>query len=84
MCFISTLLLVYGQLIHKIHFSSFPLAGNNKTPESAAFPNGLPEALEASVARYPADGVSSDSDHGGMPLLRGNLQPMWTLLTSTY
>jgi len=34
--------------------------------ESAAFPNGLPEALEASVAfQSLAEGTSSDSDHGG-------------------
>lgn len=38
--------------------------------ESAAFPNGLPEALEASVAfQSLAEGTSSDSDHGGMQLL---------------
>lgn len=39
--------------------------GSNKVPESAAFPNGLPEALGISVAvRLPSDG-SSDSDHSG-------------------
>ncbi|KAJ7215190.1 hypothetical protein C8J57DRAFT_283770 [Mycena rebaudengoi] len=37
--------------------------GSPKMPESAAFPNGLPEALEASQ-RSP-EGASSDSDHGG-------------------
>ncbi|KAF9559766.1 hypothetical protein CPC08DRAFT_502688 [Agrocybe pediades] len=35
--------------------------------ESAAFPNGLPQALEASVAYQSlAEGTSSDSDHGGV------------------
>lgn len=35
--------------------------------ESAAFPHGLPEALETSVAiQNSADGASSDSDHGGL------------------
>uniref|UniRef100_A0A0W0F0Y9 Copper-fist domain-containing protein n=1 Tax=Moniliophthora roreri TaxID=221103 RepID=A0A0W0F0Y9_MONRR len=38
--------------------------GSNKTLESAAFPNGLPEALEASVAlQLLSEGTSSDSDH---------------------
>jgi hypothetical protein len=38
--------------------------------ESAAFPYGLPEALEASVAfQTLGEGTSSDSDHGGMQLL---------------
>ncbi|ESK90524.1 ace1 transcription factor [Moniliophthora roreri MCA 2997] len=38
---------------------------SNKTLESAAFPNGLPEALEASVAlQLLSEGTSSDSDHG--------------------
>ncbi|TFK31704.1 hypothetical protein BDQ12DRAFT_93825 [Crucibulum laeve] len=40
--------------------------GNIKVPESAAFPNGLPQALEASVAQQLAEGASSDSDHGGI------------------
>jgi len=35
-----------------------------KVPEIAAFPNGLPEALEASVTlQLHAEGLSSDSDH---------------------
>ncbi|PPQ83395.1 hypothetical protein CVT25_003842 [Psilocybe cyanescens] len=35
--------------------------------ESATFPNGLPQALEASVAfQSLAEGTSSDSDHGGV------------------
>lgn len=50
---------------------SFPLLyplclGSNKALESAAFPNGLPEALEASVAlQLLSEGHSSDSDHAG-------------------
>jgi hypothetical protein len=33
--------------------------------KNAAFPNGLPEAMEMSIAlQLPPDGVSSDSDHG--------------------
>ncbi|KAJ8082278.1 copper-binding transcription factor [Marasmius tenuissimus] len=40
--------------------------GSNKALESAAFPNGLPEALEASVAlQLLSEGHSSDSDHAG-------------------
>ncbi|KAK7028839.1 copper-binding transcription factor [Paramarasmius palmivorus] len=40
--------------------------GSTKTLESAAFPNGLPEALEASVAlQLLSEGTSSDSDHAG-------------------
>jgi len=34
----------------------------SKVPECAAFPNGLPEAMEVSIALSP-EGVSSDSDH---------------------
>ncbi|THU99133.1 hypothetical protein K435DRAFT_575237, partial [Dendrothele bispora CBS 962.96] len=37
----------------------------SKMLESAAFPNGLPEALEASVALQLSEGASSDSDHVG-------------------
>ncbi|KAK7062801.1 copper-binding transcription factor [Paramarasmius palmivorus] len=45
--------------------ASYVLYGLNKTLESAAFPNGLPEALEASVAlQLLSEGTSSDSDHG--------------------
>ncbi|KAF5351565.1 hypothetical protein D9758_007198 [Tetrapyrgos nigripes] len=40
--------------------------GVSKMLESAAFPNGLPEALEASVAlQLLSEGTSSDSDHVG-------------------
>jgi hypothetical protein len=43
-----------------------------KVPESAAFPNGLPEALEASVAlQLLSEG--SDSDHSGMPFIPSDL-----------
>lgn len=38
--------------------------GGNKVPESAAFPHGLPEALEAFVVLHSPEG-SSDSDHSG-------------------
>lgn len=63
--------LIYSQLMDKIIFfyalhCSAPKLGF----DSAAFPNGLPQALEASVAFQPfAEGTSSDSDHGGMQLL---------------
>ncbi|KAJ7594355.1 hypothetical protein C8J56DRAFT_435061 [Mycena floridula] len=44
----------------------FRSPGITKTLESAAFPNGLPEALEASVAlQFLSEASSSDSDHGG-------------------
>jgi hypothetical protein len=45
----------------------FPFfSGTNKVPQSATFPNGLPGALESSVAvQWSSDG-SSDSDHSGM------------------
>ncbi|CAA7269880.1 unnamed protein product [Cyclocybe aegerita] len=42
--------------------ADFPAQGHKQGFESAAFPNGLPEALEASVAFHNPD---SDSDHGG-------------------
>ncbi|KAK0469027.1 uncharacterized protein EV420DRAFT_1492028 [Desarmillaria tabescens] len=46
--------------------SSSAKKGLSKTLETAAFPNGLPEDLEASVILQAAsDGVSSDSDHSG-------------------
>ncbi|KAG7442908.1 uncharacterized protein BT62DRAFT_973238 [Guyanagaster necrorhizus] len=46
--------------------SSTAKKGLSKTLETAAFPNGLPEVLEASVIHQaPSDGVSSDSDHSG-------------------
>ncbi|KDQ54179.1 hypothetical protein JAAARDRAFT_103126, partial [Jaapia argillacea MUCL 33604] len=40
-----------------------PPAGGEKLSASATFPNGLPEALEASVALQSEP--SSDSDHSG-------------------
>ncbi|KAF9012005.1 copper fist DNA binding domain-containing protein [Cyathus striatus] len=40
--------------------------GGTKIPDNAAFPNGLPEAMEASAALHLAEGTSSDSDHGGI------------------
>ncbi|KIM38808.1 hypothetical protein M413DRAFT_29756 [Hebeloma cylindrosporum] len=50
----------------KIIFYAFHRSGPKPGFESAAFPNGLPEALEATVAfQSPAEGTSSDSDHGG-------------------
>lgn len=43
----------------------FRSAGVNKMLESAAFPNGLPNALEASVAvPLLSQGAASDDDHG--------------------
>ncbi|KAK0223961.1 hypothetical protein IW262DRAFT_1370138 [Armillaria fumosa] len=46
--------------------SSTAKKGLSKILETAAFPNGLPEDLEASVTLQAAsDGVSSDSDHSG-------------------
>lgn len=54
----------------KIIFHAFHCSGPKPGFESAAFPNGLPEALEATVAfQSPVEGTSSDSDHGGMQLL---------------
>ncbi|KAG7095551.1 hypothetical protein E1B28_006289 [Marasmius oreades] len=49
----------------KVFPLSFPSClGSNKALESAAFPDGLPEALEASVAlQLLSEGHSSDSDH---------------------
>jgi hypothetical protein len=68
---------VHHNLLHTttvslaISLSSFSLflflrsADVNKMLESAAFPNGLPEALEASVAsQLLSQGAISDSDHG--------------------
>lgn len=42
--------------------------GHTNIPDSATFPNGLPEALETLVATQ-ASSPSSDSDYGGMQLL---------------
>ncbi|KAF9269514.1 hypothetical protein L218DRAFT_272584 [Marasmius fiardii PR-910] len=48
----------------KVDGTSASAKGLNKALESAAFPNGLPEALEASVAlQLLSEGHSSDSDH---------------------
>ncbi|KIK70980.1 hypothetical protein GYMLUDRAFT_33079 [Collybiopsis luxurians FD-317 M1] len=50
--------------------SGFRSAGVNKMLESAAFPNGLPEALEASVAsQLLSQGATSDSEHEGCSCL---------------
>jgi hypothetical protein len=55
-------------LTHQLAHSRLLSLGNNKGLEGAAFPSGLPEALEASVALQPlSEGGSSDSDHSGMP-----------------
>ena len=64
----------------KIIFHALHCLGPKPGFESAAFPNGLPEALEATVAfQNPAEG--SDSDHGGMQLLaRRHLFPMSAML----
>lgn len=54
----------------KIIFHVFHYSVLKSGFESAAFPNGLPEALEASVAfQSLGEGTSSDSDNGGMQLL---------------
>ncbi|KAF9463211.1 copper fist DNA binding domain-containing protein [Collybia nuda] len=40
--------------------------GHTNIPDSATFPNGLPEALETLVAtQVSSEGLSSDSDYGG-------------------
>jgi hypothetical protein len=62
--------LPHDWLMDKIIFHVFHFSGPKPGFESAAFPNGLPEALEASVAfQSLGEGTSSDSDHGGMQLL---------------
>ena len=73
----------YGQLMDKIIFPSFSCCSGSKPGfESAAFPHGLPKALEASVAfQSLAEGASSDSDHGGMQLLlKRHLSPLPVML----
>jgi len=66
--------LTYDKLIDKIVFSALCFLGSRSGFERAAFPNGLPKALEASVAfQSPAEHSSSDSDHGGMQLLLPNI-----------
>ena len=60
----------YHMLIDKIicFVSCYP--GSKTGFERAAFPNGLPKALEASVAlQTSTEPSSSDSDHGGMQSL---------------
>lgn len=43
--------------------------GHTNIPDSATFPNGLPDALETLVAtQASSEGPSSDSDYGGMQL----------------
>jgi hypothetical protein len=54
--------------------------GGNKVPESAAFPHGLPQGLEALVVLQPLEG-SSDSDHSGMPASSSTLLSLDILLT---
>jgi len=57
----------YDKLIDKVVLSCFCSLGCKSGFERAAFPDGLPKALETSVAfQTPADLSSSDSDHGGM------------------
>jgi hypothetical protein len=52
--------------LSKIIFYAFHCSGPKPGFESAAFPNGLPQALEASVAfQSHGEGTSSDYDHGG-------------------
>jgi hypothetical protein len=52
-----------------------------KVPETAAFPNGLPEALETTAALQALqEGVSSDSDHGTLSLLSSFLLFMFITL----
>jgi hypothetical protein len=59
--------MTYDKLIDKVIFSCSCSLGSKSGFERAAFPDGLPKALEASVAfQTPADLSSSDSDHGGM------------------
>ncbi|KAJ3734850.1 copper fist DNA binding domain-containing protein [Lentinula guzmanii] len=51
----------------------------NKMLESAAFPNGLPKALEASVAvQLLSQGATSDSDLDGCSCLSGDECHCWT------
>ncbi|KAJ3800715.1 copper fist DNA binding domain-containing protein [Lentinula aff. detonsa] len=53
--------------------------GVNKMLESAAFPNGLPKALEASVAvQLLSQGATSDSDLDGCSCLSGDECHCWT------
>lgn len=65
--------MTYDKLIDKIVFSALCFQGSKSCFERAAFPNGLPKALEALVAFQTAEHSSSDSDHGGMQLLLPNV-----------
>jgi hypothetical protein len=57
-------------LIDKVVFFVPCCTGSKSGFERAAFPNGLPKALEASVAlQTSTEPSSSDSDHGGMQSL---------------
>ncbi|KAF9045329.1 hypothetical protein BJ165DRAFT_1528213 [Panaeolus papilionaceus] len=60
----------------KVIFSASHSLGNKSGLESAAFPNGLPESLGASVAfQIHGEGASSDSDrgtHGGHHCKQGD------------
>lgn len=42
--------------------------GHTNIPESATFPNGLPEALGSVALQAHPELVSSESDNGGMQL----------------
>jgi hypothetical protein len=61
------------QLIHK---ASPTRLVSTIVPESAAFPHGLPQALEASVAvQHISEGMSSESDHSMSAVIS-----IWTML----
>jgi len=68
---------IYIRVLHSlVHPSGF---------ERAAFPNGLPQALEASVAFQSQGEVSSsDDDHGGMQPLPDGLFFMRPLITTIH
>jgi hypothetical protein len=56
--------------------------GHTNIPDSATFPNGLPEALETLVAtQASSEGPSSDTDYGGMQLLLGDILYSLAMLT---
>jgi hypothetical protein len=57
-------------LIDKVIFVVSCCPGSKSGLDRAAFPNGLPKALEALVATQTStEPSSSDSDHGGMQSL---------------
>jgi hypothetical protein len=65
-------------LYFKTVSSAFCFQGSKSGFEHAAFPNGLPKALEASVVfQTSAEHSSSDSDHGGMQLLLPNISHLF-------